>query len=326
MELGGRIGGWLRGLNRGKRPPALRWAINNPATPGRWGDRWGDTHFANSLARSLRRLGQSVQIDRRDSRDRPSRSQDDVVLTLRGLEQVAPDEGKVNLLWVISHPDEVDAAEAARHQAVFAASPSWAEQRTADWGLPVTPLLQCTEPEFFHPGRTLDGAADGAGDGVLFIGNARRGLHRPVVEWAAEAGVQPRIYGTGWEETPLAPCLAEIGVPNDQVGAHYATATVVLNDHWDDMRRQGFISNRLFDAVACGARVLSDPIDGLAELFDGCVVSCDSAEQARAALTADPDRVWADRGQRLAVAERVRAEHSFDRRAEVLLEHALALR
>ena len=146
-----------------------------------------------------------------------------------------------------------------------------------------------------------------------------------MVEWAAAAGISPRIYGTGWEQTPLARFLVSTGVPNDDVGAYYATADVVLNDHWEDMRRQGFVSNRLFDAVACGARVLSDSIDGCADLFEGCVVTCGSPAEVRATLAVDPDLVWPARPERLAVAARIRSEHSFDRRAEVLLRQALAL-
>ncbi len=309
--------------HRAQAPPAtgLRWAIDTAATPGRWGDLWGDTYFAISLARALRRLGQTVSIDRRDTRDRESRSQDDVVVTLRGLERVDPRPGPLHLLWVISHPDEVSPQEAASYDAAFAASPGWAAARAAEWGIEVTPLLQCTDPEYFHPGRTLPEAPSG----VLFVGNDRRGPQRPVVEWAAAAGADPQLYGTGWENTGLAPHLVATSVPNDDLGAYYAVARVVLNDHLAGMRRQGFLANRLFDAVACGARVLSDPIEGL-DLFEGCVVACDSAESARVALTADPDQVWPPRAHRLAVAERIRVEHSFDRRAEVLLARALELR
>ncbi|MDF1488674.1 glycosyltransferase family protein [Tessaracoccus caeni] len=320
-------GSWARLFGRftGRRQPAARprlnWAIDTAATPGRWGDQWGDTYFAISLARALRRLDQSVQIDRRDTRDRDSRSQDDVVVTLRGLERVTPRPGPLHLLWVISHPDKVDADEARSYDAVFAASPSWAAARSAEWGIPVSPLLQCTDPEFFHPGRTLPGATEG----VLFVGNARRGSHRPVVEAAAEAGARPRIFGTGWEETHVASHLAGTRIPNDDLGAHYAAATVVLSDHWDDMRRAGFLSNRLFDAVACGARVLSDSIDGL-DLFDGCVVGCESSDDVREALASDPEQVWPDLAHRMAVAERIRSEHSFERRAEALLTRALELR
>ena len=305
------------------RTSGLRWAIDTAATPGRWGDQWGDTYYAISLARALRRLGQQVTLDRRDTRDRESRSQDDVVVVLRGLERVEPRPGPAHLLWVISHPDKVTPDEAAGYDQVFAASPAWAAARTAEWGVDVRPLLQCTDPEYFHPGRTLPETFEAPG--VLFIGNDRRGPERPVVEWAAAAGADLQLYGTGWEETRLADHLVATGIPNDEVGAYYATARVVLNDHLAGMREQGFLANRLFDAVACGARVLSDPIAGL-DLFGGCVVACDSADATRAALTADPDTVWPDRAHRLAVAERIRTEHSFDRRAEVLLARALELR
>lgn len=304
--------------------PRLRWAIDTAATPGRWGDLWGDTHFAESLARALRRLGQQVTIDRRDTRDRASRAEDDVVLALRGLEIGPPQPGAVNFLWVISHPDEVVADEARRYDAVFAAGPRWARERGDEWGLAITPLLQCTDRELCRPDRATGAAPDTSGR-VLFIGNARRGGHRPLVE-AAARDADVAIIGTGWENTPQARRLVATSVPNADVGAHYAAARVVLNDHWADMRRAGFVSNRLFDAVACGARVLSDPIDGLAELFDDSVVAREAAEEIAAVLDADPDQVWPARERRLATAEQVRSEHSFDRRAATLLEHAVALR
>ena len=102
--------------------PRLRWAIDTAATPGRWGDLWGDTHFAESLARALRRLGQQVTIDRRDTRERAGRAEDDVVLALRGLEIGPPQPGAINLLWVISHPDDVTADEAGRYAEVVLAN------------------------------------------------------------------------------------------------------------------------------------------------------------------------------------------------------------
>ena len=141
--------------------PRLRWAIDTAATPGRWGDLWGDTHFAESLARALRRLGQQVTIDRRDTRERAGRAEDDVVRALRGLEIGPPQPGAINLLWVISHPDDVTADEAGRYDAVFAAGPRWARQRADEWGIAITPLLQCTDVELCHPGRAEDGGSGG---------------------------------------------------------------------------------------------------------------------------------------------------------------------
>ena len=89
----------------------------------------------------------------------------------------------------------------------------------------------------------------------------------------------------------------------------------MLNDHWDDMRAEGFISNRLYDALACGAFVISDHIDGIEAEFDDAVVTYESPAELEALIDrylADPDerRRRGDRG-RAAVLER----HTFDARA-----------
>jgi len=297
--------------------PSFRWAIDIAATATWWGERWGDRYFAYSLAAALRRLGQQVAVDHREVRDRETRALDDVVLVLRGMDQVTPKPGPINLLWVISHPDEVTAAEASAFDLVFAAGQRWAAERAQEWALPVRPLLQCTDAALFHPGL-----AGEAGAGLLFVGNARDGASRPVVDYALAAGADLTLYGTGWEHTPAAAHrVAEIA-PNAELGRLYANAGVVLNDHWATMRESGFLANRLFDAVACGARVLSDQVEGAEELFGGSVRSFTDADDF-ARLLADPQASWPDREQRLANAQRVLAEHTFDRRAEQLLAAAI---
>ena len=92
------------------------------------------------------------------------------------------------------------------------------------------------------------------------------------------------------------------------------------------MRTDGFISNRLFDAVACGARVISDDIAGLGELFGGSVrVFRDPADLRR--LVSDPwDANFPDLETRLRTAEQVRASHSFDLRATQLIRAAATAR
>lgn len=182
--------------------PALRWAIDTAATPGRWGDLWGDTHFADSLARALRRLGQTVTVDRKDTRGRPDRRRDDVALTLRGIGTDRPAPSPVNLLWVISHPDEVTAEEARSYDATFAASKKWALDKTAEWGLPVEPLLQCTDAQI------CDARHKGAAPAhpILFVGNARRSSSRPIVDWVgASAPAKLAIFGTGWSRPRTQP-------------------------------------------------------------------------------------------------------------------------
>lgn len=300
--------------------PRLRWTIDTPVTAGWWAQVWGDWHFANSLAAALRRLGQDVAVDTRQARERETRRFDDVLLTLRGLDEVPPAPGRVNLIWVISHPDEVRRDELVGYDGVFAASTLWAAERSAEWGILIQPLLQCTDAELFHPGRAQRPPTDRA----LFVGNIRPDRTRPMVAAAVAAGIGLDVYGTGWEDTGFASHVVARKAANADLGRLYAEAGVVLNDHWTDMRRLGFVSNRLFDAVACGARVLSDSIQGADELFGGSVRFCASPADAEQLLREPFDSNWPSLDERLATAQRVRAEHSFDQRARVLLDHAIS--
>jgi spore maturation protein CgeB len=95
----------------------------------------------------------------------------------------------------------------------------------------------------------------------------------------------------------------------------YSSASIVLNDHWPDMAAHGFISNRIFDALAAGALVISDPVEGLDALLDGAVPTfsdADDLENLVRRLLADPDERTqkAERGMEL-----IRRDHTFDARA-----------
>ncbi|GCD90328.1 glycosyltransferase [Nocardioides sp. LS1] len=298
--------------------PALRWALDI-AAPAGIGGHWGDLHFARSLGDALGRLGQWVTVDHPETRGRASRSTDDVVLTIRGLDAVTPQPGPVNLLWVISHPEDVTAAECAAYDVAFAAGTAWAAHRSREWGLPITPLLQCTDPTRFHPGL----ADPDTGPRLLFVGGSR-GVLRPVVAAARETGADLTLYGTGWAE--WWPDVAGTSVPNEELGRLYAGAGLVLNDHWEDMRTEGFVSNRVFDALACGARLLSDDVAGLSDVVGDSVPVFRDVDDFRRLATGDFERHYPDADARLATAHRVVAEHSFDARAATLLDAALRQR
>jgi hypothetical protein len=292
-------------------PGALRWAIDVAAPAAPLGRRWGDWHFARSLAGALGRLGQVVEIDHPETRGRATRAGTDVVLVLRGLERVVPRPGPVNLLWVISHPDDVAPDELAAYDVAWAASTTWAARHE------IAPLLQCTDAATFHPGL---GTASPEG-GALFVGNARGGP-RPVVTAALAAGISLEVIGSGWSEHGVA--TAADGIANDDLGAAYATAGVVLNDHHDDMRAHGFVSNRVFDVLAVGGRLLTDEVAGLDDVLGTHVPTWhDAADLAR--LVRPPYDAWPSAEERRATAERVVAEHSFDARAATLLSAAQAL-
>lgn len=298
-------------------PPRLRWAIDIAAPAAARGDRWGDTYFARSLAEAMERRGQHVAVDRRDARDRDSRDFDDVLLVLRGLDRVAPRPGLLNVEWIISHPDMITPEEVAGFDAVYAASTSWATRMTREWGLPIDPLLQCTDVRWFHPDR----AEPDTGPQLLFVGNSR-GVYRYAVRSALAIGADLTLHGNDWTEFVDRERITSGGVANEEVGELYGSAGIVLNDHHLDMRRDSFASNRLFDAAACGARILSDRIDDLQETFGGLVVPFDN-EHELARLVTPPYDAFPDNATRRQIAARIVAEHSFDKRAETLIDDAV---
>jgi spore maturation protein CgeB len=85
------------------------------------------------------------------------------------------------------------------------------------------------------------------------------------------------------------------------------------------MREHGYISNRIYDALACGALVLSDDVPGMAERFGDAVATYGSAEQLRELI----DRLLADPAERRRRAARGRAivlaAHTFSHRVDELL-------
>ena len=310
---------------------AARWVIKTAMPVDPRSLAWGDLYFARCLAAALERLGRQVVIDRRPAIGLPVDPPCEVELVLRGLEPVPPrpvggpetrGPGPVRLMWVISHPDQVADVELAAVDLVFAASMSWSAATTARTGISVRPLLQATDPGRFHP-HDLPTAGGAKAEPVLFAGNSR-GVFRPVVRHLVEAGIEVGVYGGKWGAF-LGPggVRAEF-LPNDQLAAAYASAGVVLNDHWEDMRRLGFISNRVFDAAACGARVVSDRVEGMEEMFGGLVRSfsgsAELVELVRGAPAGFPDDT-----ERRRIGEQVGREHSFDQRARTLLDAVLEM-
>ena len=308
----------------------LRWVVDVAAPGGPLGQRWGDHYFATSLVAALQRQGQLATIDTHSSRGRATRTIEDVVVVLRGLDRVERGSEACRILWVISHPELVEPDEVRSSDTSYAASASWAEQRNAEWGTSILPLLQCTDPERFSPPALVSRrsqARSSTSGRVLFVGNARKAAARPVVDLALAHAEDFVLYGAGWTG-PAAEHVAATSVPNTELGALYASAGIVLNDHWADMREEGFVSNRLFDAVATGARVLSDHIDGIDELFGGAVQTFrDEADFARLVQVPydDPhsDDPFPDAAARREIAERIRHDHSFDARASELIATVL---
>jgi spore maturation protein CgeB len=147
-----------------------------------------------------------------------------------------------------------------------------------------------------------------------------RDVFRPAVAAAVSEGLRPAIYGSGWEPFVDRELLVRDYVANDELPVVYSSIGVLLTDHWETMRKWGFVSNRVFDALACETPVISEDLPEIAELFDGAVLTFHDAPELRS-LT---DAVLADRRAARARAARgralIEARHTFDHRAAQLID------
>lgn len=291
-----------------------RWGIKIAANAGKRGDGWGDSHFAESLNTALRALGQDPVTYRHGTHDAEASRFDDVVLAIRGLDRVQPHPGKLNILWVISHPELVTPEEVLEFDIVCAASGSWAQRMQEITGKKVNVLLQATDTSRFSPPSEL---STRSGRGV-FVGGVHAGRERRVVTDVLALGAPVTVYGPGWEGTVPNEVFGGWYVPNGELAEVYRGASFVLADHWEDMAAQGFIQNRIFDAVSAGARVLSDKVDGIEELFGGAVRSYSTLGQLQEVMN-DVDGCFVDDEELLAIAVDTAFRHSFDARAACLI-------
>jgi GT2 family glycosyltransferase len=240
----------------------LRIAIKVPCPSSAESHLWGDYHFAHSLARELRRLGHSVRVDLLDGWSSVNSLRDDAVICLRGLSQYLPTPDQINICWLISHPDTASIAELRKYDRVYVASDDcqWLKGQGLD---NVETLLQCVDTDLFCPENF---GQRGTGFDVLFIGNSRNQM-RKVVKDALAISAPLTIIGSGWDGMVPPECVLQNSVPCTELPRLYSSARVVLNDHWESMALHGFLSNRLFDCVAAGAYVISDPVQGISEVF-----------------------------------------------------------
>ncbi|HKP26705.1 MAG TPA: glycosyltransferase [Dongiaceae bacterium] len=282
-------------------------------------DEWGDYHFARSLSHALMRLGCRSRIDVLRAWNEPD-PECEIDLVLRGLERYVPKTGRPSILWVISHPDLVEAAELAAHNKVFVASHRLAGHWSSSLGIAAEALLQCTDRNLFF----ADPGDAARNHDVLFIGNSRN-VYRPAVRAAIEAGVEPVIYGSRWEQLIDPRYIKGSIIPNAVVADLYREAGVVLNDHWPDMQQAGILSNRVFDVLACAAPIVSDEIPDHPDGFSDLIADFGPGRPIRQSIEQALNESSERRAQRRAFAEVVRRDHSFDNRAAVILSAARAL-
>jgi GT2 family glycosyltransferase/spore maturation protein CgeB len=291
----------------------LSFCIKIGAPDAEQAERWGDLHFARAVARQLRHRGHRCRIQTLDEWELLEGATDDVVIHLRGRSRYLSKPGQLNLLWCISHPDDLTGEECDGYDLVLVASTPFADTLRARTHTPVVVLEQATDTDVFYPDRDERFAHD-----LVYVANSRNVL-RPIVRDLLPTDHDLAIYGANWDGLIDTRYVADEHIPNDELRKVYTTAKVVLADHWDDMREHGFIANRIYDAVACGAVVVCDDVPGVQERFGDAVLTYRTPDE----LHAHVETLLGDDLERAVRGARGRAlvlQHgSFDDRVSDLL-------
>ena len=180
---------------------------------------------------------------------------------------------------------------------------------------PVEVLLQATDHRRFRPV-----AADPIHAHPIVVVAKTRDVLRPAVADAVAVGFRPAIYGSGWEDFVDPDLIVADYVANEELPVVYSSAGVLLNDHWGTMRSWGFVSNRLFDALACDTPVISDHVPEIHDLFGDAVPMYREPAELRALVDSDLEDPIAARRRASGGRQEVLGAHTFDHRARELLD------
>ncbi len=182
----------------------------------------------------------------------------------------------------------------------------------------VAPIYNALDPATHHPAPPDARFAADLG----FLGNRLPDRDARVREFfLGPAEARPDmaflIGGSGWEDVAMPANVRKIGhVPTALHNAFNATPRMVLNVARDSMASNGFSpATRVFEAAGAGACLITDAWEGIDRFLSPgheVLVARDGAEVA--ALL---DRVTAAEASAIgqAALDRVRGEHTYDRRA-----------
>jgi len=289
-------------------------SIKVPAPQWKTAHRWGDYHLALGLKKEFEKRDCEVLLQILPEWYQEQDVDCDVVIVLRGLSKYQPKKYHFNIMWNISHPDNVDIDEYNQYNHVFIASELWAQHIQKQAQVTVEPLLQCTDPELFYPEFSSKYQHE-----LLFVGNSRK-VFRKILKDLLPTDKDLAVYGTDWNWIIKRKYIKGKHIPNQELRRAYSSCKILLNDHWEDMREKGFLSNRLFDGFASGAFIISDPVQGAGEVFADALVTYQDPDDLHSLvdhyLEQDPERKRkAARGREI-----VLGQHTFEKRVERILE------
>lgn len=161
-------------------------------------------------------------------------------------------------------------------QLIAVASPSY-QKEIEKLGIKTIFVPQFTNPKKFFYEYDKNAAYD-----ILFVG--RPGYERISAKWAIELGFDVALYGEGWEYQAPKEMVKGAYIDNNELHKYYSSAKIVLNDTRYDMKKAGFISNRVFDVTASGGFLISDYMPEIEQFYGDAIPMFKSKEDLKRLL------------------------------------------
>jgi spore maturation protein CgeB len=229
---------------------------------------WGDYWLKNNLTEAFQQLGATVDDEARDG----------VVLHLFGCPIDNLSSNAFNILWLHSHPDWITPEILQRYDKIFCLSKPFipklnAMGAQADW------LMMPTVMKPLQVEKQYD---------VVFVGNVRHGHKgRRIINDLIRCGSKAfniHIWGFGWRDLIPTAWYRGLYYEYTKLNMLYSKTKIVLNDHHDDMSREGFINPRILDAIASGSLVISDYVAALSKHIHGEIPIYRTAKELKALI------------------------------------------
>jgi predicted SAM-dependent methyltransferase len=227
---------------------------NNSTRKVRWGDYW----FKKELEEALTAEGAVIAT-----------GAPKVCIHLHGIPIQKRDSSTHNVVWIHSHPDLITLDSLAFYDHIFCLSPRFLS-KIRTMGRTGKILIGATAKQ--PPSGTRILSHD-----IVLVANGKQGKGRKIIRDLMSLGNhwmdRLEVWGEGWNGLLPQKCIRGLYFDNQKLAALYASARVVLNDHHEDMRREGFLNPRILDVMASGGVVVSDALAGAKEIFGNALLT-----------------------------------------------------
>ncbi len=263
--------------------------------------RWGDYWVKHELEKELRSLGHIITDE-----------DPDVIFHMFGAPLRFVPTDTYNIIWIHSHPDWITPEILKHYDHIFCLSPKFI-QNILSWHFDAELLIGATSKKPVKTDIKYD---------IVFVANTKGRSGRKIVNDLGDLTKFPyklKIWGEGWEGIIPGKFYGGKYYRNEDLGELYASSLICLNDHHEDMRKNGFINPRIFDILAAGGFCISDGIVGLEDILEDAVPRYRTPEELRTLIDyyiSNPherDRL-AQKGQQIA------SSYSFQEMARHLIE------